>query len=102
MSASILNLKFTLYALLEASAVSKCQIALQLPITSKIRPLQRLTYAGEYDFQTDITALTTRARDGHFSFSGDATQLFFFKRKTAVVSISSDGSALPQIYVLGE
>lgn len=64
--------------------------------------MQRLTRVGEYDFQTDIKALTTRARDGHFSFSGDATQLFFFERKATVVSISSDGLALPQIYVFGE
>ena len=62
----------------------------------------KLTYAGEYDFQTDITALTVLARDGHFTFSGDATQLFVFKRRTAVVSVSTDGSALPQIYALGE
>jgi hypothetical protein len=62
----------------------------------------RLTDAGEYDFQTDITALTALARDGHFTFSGDATQLFIFKRRTPVVSVSMDGTTLPQIYAVGE
>jgi hypothetical protein len=81
---------------------SKCQLPSHPLLTLYIRPLQRLTRAGEYDFQTDITALTTRARDGHFSFTGDATELFVFERTAALVSISSDGLALPQIYAFGE
>lgn len=88
--------------LFRGGSVSNSEHALQLLIILQFHPIQRLTRVGEYDFQTDIKALTTRARDGHLSFNGDATQLFFFERNVAVVSISPDGLALPQIYAFGE
>ena len=56
------------------------------------------TYTGEYDFQIDISALTRATRDGHFAFSGDATRLFQFSRRITPVSVSLNGTALPQVY----
>ena len=91
-----------LHLLLGGVAVSNSEPTRLLLLILQVHLIHRLTYIGEYDFQTDIKALTVQARDGHFAFSGDATELFFFLRKTPVVSVSSDGLALPQIYALGE
>lgn len=79
-----------------------CRLALCQLLALGVRPRERLTCVGEYDFQMDIRALITRARDGHFVFNGDATQIFFFERQISLVSISSDGFALPQVYIFGK
>ena len=91
-----------LHLLFGGVAASNSEPTRLLLLILQFRLIHRLTDVGEYGFQTDIRALTVQARDGHFAFSGDATELFFFLRKTAVVSVSSDGLALPQIYALGE
>jgi hypothetical protein len=102
MSAFTPKLQYTLHPLLEVLLSQNRSMLSSYHSFHNIAISKGLTRVGEYDFQTDIKVLTTRARDGHFSFSGDATQLFYFERKAAVVSISSDGLALPQIYVSGE
>lgn len=59
--------------------------------------------AGEYDFQLDISALLLSARDGHLVWLGNvAFGIFKFKRQFDLVSVSSDGAELPQIYVAGK
>lgn len=62
--------------------------------------VEKGSYASEYDFALDLWNLTLQARDGHFSYFPDILSVFQFKRQTELVSLSSDGQALPQIYVL--
>ncbi len=58
-------------------------------------------YISEYDFQTDIQALLISAKDDHLSFDGDATSVFSFTRAINLVSVSVDGSQIPQVFAAG-
>jgi len=55
-------------------------------------------YTNEYDFQLDIYNVINSAYDGHFSYWPDITQVMGFGRELAVVSLSSDGLTLPEVY----
>ncbi|KAI9831923.1 MAG: hypothetical protein M1819_004645 [Sarea resinae] len=57
-------------------------------------------YKSEYAFQMDLYNLFVGAHDGHFTFVGDAVgSAFSFMRGLEIVSVSSDGQQLPQVYV---
>lgn len=55
-------------------------------------------YAGEYDFQMDLSNTITSAHDGHFYYFSDITQIFNFERPS-LVSISKDGLSVPEVYL---
>jgi hypothetical protein len=57
-------------------------------------------YDSEYDFQLDIYMIYTAAHDGHFSFRGDVFRPFRFQNDLVadLVSVSTDGKALPKLY----
>lgn len=59
-------------------------------------------FSSEVDFQTNLTALIGQAHDGHLLFLGDALNVFIYERAGVgnLVSISEDGSSIPQVYVL--
>lgn len=58
------------------------------------------SYAGEYDFQADLFRTFNLAHDGHFRFFPDLlTEAITFSRNVGLVSVSLDGTSLPQIYV---
>jgi len=62
--------------------------------------LQKDVYKNEYTFQEDLYQVFAPAHDGHFVLYPDAlTKAFEWGRKLALVSISSDGKALPEIYI---
>ena len=64
--------------------------------------LQNDTYANEYAFQADLFRTFNLAHDGHFRFFPDLlTGALRFSRNTSVVSVSLDGTELPQLYILG-
>lgn len=64
--------------------------------------LQNDVYANEYAFQEDLYQVFALAHDGHFVLYPDAlTEAFEWGRKLALVSISSDGKELPQLYIYG-
>jgi hypothetical protein len=78
---------------LELTTVSfQTLIALSLYLTKML---------GEYDFQLDIQALLVSARDGHLSYNGDVVRIFVFTRTLPLVSVSTDGFQIPQIYAQG-
>ena len=55
-------------------------------------------YKGEYAFQLDIANLLSAANDGHLAYQGDALDKITFLRAVALVSVSSDGKQLPQLW----
>ena len=61
--------------------------------------LQNGNYNNEYDFQLDIMNLVMSAKDEHFNFYPDITQIFFFLRSNNLYSVSKDGQALPEVYM---
>ena len=58
-------------------------------------------YQSEYDFQLDIAAVLLLSRDGHLDFIGDALGIFEFQRDFSLVSVSSDGMELPEVFYTG-
>jgi hypothetical protein len=65
--------------------------------------LENGTYKNEYEFQEDLYQVFARGHDGHFIFYPDAlTKAFEWGRQRSLVSISSDGSSLPQIKLYGK
>ena len=59
------------------------------------------TYKTEYDFQMQMMTLFNRAYDNHFAYQPDIlASAMQFQRPpgTELVSVSSDGQALPEIY----
>ncbi|PMD66794.1 uncharacterized protein K444DRAFT_698937 [Hyaloscypha bicolor E] len=60
--------------------------------------LQNDQYANEYEFQQDLYQIWARSHDGHFVFYPDLlTKAFEWARQLGLVSISKDGSSLPEI-----
>lgn len=58
-------------------------------------------FASEYDFQLELSKLFTRAYDNHLAWQPDIlASVMQFQRPagTELVSVSSDGSQLPEIY----
>ncbi|KAK5116770.1 hypothetical protein LTR62_007444 [Meristemomyces frigidus] len=60
-------------------------------------------YANEYAFGFDLYRLFQRTHDGHFVFYPDSvTEIFSFGRTTPLVSVSSDGTSIPEVYVYAD
>ncbi|USP73001.1 hypothetical protein yc1106_00275 [Curvularia clavata] len=58
-------------------------------------------YDNEFDFESDIAALMTKARDGHLGWNGMAYAGVFAWRRSSnigLISASTDGSQAPQIW----
>jgi len=59
-------------------------------------------YTGEYAFQLDVWDLMVSGHDGHLHWSGDVLDsAITYRTGWRVVSVSTDGQALPSIYMLG-
>jgi hypothetical protein len=57
------------------------------------------SFQSEYAVQLAIQNLTIRTGNFHFNYRPDILQVFQFRRRFNVASISSDGKALPKLYV---
>ncbi|KAL0929818.1 peptidase s41 family protein [Colletotrichum truncatum] len=57
------------------------------------------SYESEYAVQLAIQNITIRTGNFHFSYYPDILQIFNFQRRFRVASISTDGKALPKLYV---
>jgi hypothetical protein len=65
--------------------------------------LENNVYANEYEFQEDLYQVFARAHDGHFVFYPDAlTKAFQWGRQRSLVSISEDGTSIPEIKLYGK
>lgn len=58
-------------------------------------------YSNHYDFDLDLQSLFASAFDGHLSFTLCSTSFAAFLSDASLVSISSNGIALPEVYVKG-
>ncbi|EAT87568.1 hypothetical protein SNOG_05177 [Parastagonospora nodorum SN15] len=57
------------------------------------------SFKSEYAVQLAIQNITVRTGNFHFNYDPDILQVFRFSRPLNVASISSDGKALPKLYV---
>lgn len=57
-------------------------------------------YKNQYDFDVDVFKLIASANDGHFQLFGCSMNIMQFLIQTSLVSISTDGVSIPQIYTL--
>jgi len=57
------------------------------------------SFKSEYAVQLAIQNITVRTGNFHFNYDPDILQVFQFTRPLNVASISSDGKALPKLYV---
>jgi hypothetical protein len=55
-------------------------------------------FTSQYEFDNAFTQLVSSANDGHFYVQLCSTSIFVFEIRLPLVSISSDGLQLPQIY----
>ncbi len=60
-------------------------------------------FANEYEFQLSIVKLIESAHDGHFAYRPDVFKAFGFRNTLAsdMVSVSTDGMAVPKLYHYG-
>lgn len=58
-------------------------------------------YSSHLDFEFDLRQLINSAHDAHLSLQLCSTVLFRFSNSVPLVSLSSDGLELPQVYTLG-
>ncbi|KAL6707223.1 hypothetical protein ACN47E_004770 [Coniothyrium glycines] len=58
------------------------------------------SFSSEYQVQLAIQNITVRSGNFHWNYSPDILQVFTFRRGFNVASISSDGKALPKLYIL--
>ncbi|KAK8118553.1 uncharacterized protein PG998_003179 [Apiospora kogelbergensis] len=56
-------------------------------------------FSSQYDFDNAIQSLVSSANDGHFSVGLCSTSLFGFSRDGVLISASTDGLAVPAIYM---
>lgn len=60
-------------------------------------------YSGEYEFGFELYRTMQRVHDGHFTYYPDSvTAIFSFARTTPLVSVSSDGMSIPEVYVYAD
>lgn len=59
-------------------------------------------YSKEFDFHADLyTLLRTRVRDVHLALQFPLLSLATFKRSPAFVSVSKEGTSIPQVFLQG-
>ena len=64
---------------------------------------QANAYANEREFGWDLYELFQQAHDGHFVYYPIITNgIFAFGRTTPLVSVSSDGESIPEVYVYSD
>lgn len=59
-------------------------------------------YKSQYEFDTELKALSVSAYQGHFSVTLCSMSLFIFENSVPLVSISSNGTSLPEVYTKGK
>lgn len=55
-------------------------------------------FAGEFEFQQNVTAVLGKAQDGHLVFRLDGLATFGYVRQFELISVSSDGKQTPELY----
>lgn len=58
-------------------------------------------YKSQYEFDTALDTLLRSAYEGHLSLDLCSLSIFIFKTNVSLVSVSSDGISLPEVYITG-
>ena len=67
-------------------------------LESIITNLQNGVYTSEYDAQLELYNLVTAAYDFHLVYRADILSVFSWERASGLVSVSVDGTSLPNVY----
>jgi hypothetical protein len=59
------------------------------------------SYSSQFEMDLEVNRLIKSAHDGHLSFQLCSQSIFTYQVDMPLVSISTDGLALPQVYMLG-
>lgn len=59
------------------------------------------SYSSQFEMDLDISNLINSAHDGHLAFQLCSQSIFNFNIVLPLVSISTDGLSLPDVYTLG-
>lgn len=59
------------------------------------------SYTSQFEMDLEISRLVKTAHDGHLAFQLCSQSIFTYQIDMPLVSISTDGLALPQVYALG-
>jgi hypothetical protein len=59
------------------------------------------SYSSQFEMDLEINHLIRSAHDGHLAFQLCSQSIFTYEIDMPLVSISTDGLALPHVYVLG-
>lgn len=59
------------------------------------------SYTSQFEMDLEINHLVRTAHDGHLVFQLCSQSIFTYQIDMPLVSISTDGLALPQVYALG-
>lgn len=59
------------------------------------------SYTSQFEMDLEINHLIKTAHDGHLAFQLCSQSIFTYQIDMPLVSISTDGLALPQVYALG-
>lgn len=59
-------------------------------------------YKNEYDFEVAVQNLVYSTHDAHISLYAGVLGVFSFGAPVSIVSVSSDGIALPKVFILGK
>ncbi|KAJ5913253.1 hypothetical protein N7504_002136 [Penicillium tannophilum] len=77
----------------------------QMPPTDLLGGLDKIErkaaageYKSQYEFDTDLKALSLSTYQSHFTLTLCSMSLFIFENSVPLVSISSDGTSLPEVY----
>ncbi|KAJ5813601.1 Interphotoreceptor retinol-binding [Penicillium pulvis] len=60
------------------------------------------TYSSQFEMDLDVSNLITSAHDGHLVFQLCSQSIFSFQIDLPLVSISSDGLSLPEVYTMSD
>lgn len=81
----------------------------QMPPTDLLGGLDKIErkaaageYKSQYDFDAELKALSISAYQSHFRLTLCSLSLFIFRNSVPLVSISSNGTSLPEVYTKGK
>lgn len=69
-------------------------------IDSIISKVKSSGYSNQFEMDLDVSNVINSAHDGHLAFQLCSQSIFSFSIDLPLVSISSDGLALPEVYTL--
>lgn len=69
-------------------------------INSILDKAQSNSYSSQFEMDLDVSHLIKSAYDDHLNFQLCSQKIFTFEIDLPLVSISTDGLALPQVYTL--